>query len=77
MLDYETVEYRPNETARLVAYPGLQRDARRVSIRALAKPKERVLYLYVGHRFRFVSQLTITVIGNERCSLLIVFTRNR
>ena len=37
MLNPEVVEYRPNETARLVADPELGRDARSVSIRALAK----------------------------------------
>lgn len=38
MLEPLTVEYRPNETERLiVADASLQHDARRVSIRALAK----------------------------------------
>jgi len=37
MLDRDVVQYRPNETARLVADPELQRDARGVSIRALAR----------------------------------------
>jgi hypothetical protein len=37
MLDPKLLEYCPNETARLVADPALQRDARRVSIRTLAK----------------------------------------
>jgi hypothetical protein len=37
ILDPKLVEYRPNETARLVADPDLQRDMHRVSIRALAK----------------------------------------
>jgi hypothetical protein len=37
MLNPEVIEYRPNETARLVADCGLQCDARQVSIRALAK----------------------------------------
>ena len=37
MLDPQVQEYRPNETARLVTDPILQRDARRVSIRALAR----------------------------------------
>ena len=36
MLDPHLLEYRPNETARLVRSV-LQRDARRTSIRALAK----------------------------------------
>jgi Helix-turn-helix len=37
MLEAGVLEYRPNETAGLVADPDLQRDARKVSIRALAK----------------------------------------
>jgi hypothetical protein len=37
MLEARVLEYRPNETARLVTDPVLQRDARKVSIRALAK----------------------------------------
>jgi hypothetical protein len=37
MLEPHVLEYRPNETARLTTDPVLQRDARRVSIRALAK----------------------------------------
>ena len=37
MLDPELLEYRPNETAWLVADPDLQCEIRRVSIRALAK----------------------------------------
>ena len=36
MLNPEVVEYRPNETARLVADPDLQRDALRVGRRTLA-----------------------------------------
>ncbi len=37
LLDPLVLEYHPNETARLVTDPILQRDARRVSIRALAR----------------------------------------
>lgn len=37
MVDPHLLEYHPNETARLITDPVLQRDARRVSIRALAR----------------------------------------
>jgi hypothetical protein len=37
MVDPHLLEYRPNETARLVADPVLQREARRLSIRTLAR----------------------------------------
>jgi hypothetical protein len=37
ILDAKLLEYRPNETARLVADPDLQRDIHRASIRTLAK----------------------------------------
>jgi hypothetical protein len=37
MLESEVVEYRPNETARLAADLDLQRDARRVGRRTLAR----------------------------------------
>ena len=37
MFEAEVIEYRPNETERLVAEPVLQRDARKASIRVLAK----------------------------------------
>jgi len=37
LLESEVLEYRPNETERLVADPDLQRDAKHVSIRTLAR----------------------------------------
>ena len=37
LVDPLVIEYRPNETERLVADPILRRDARRVSIRSLAR----------------------------------------
>jgi len=40
LLEPLTVEYRPNETERLVTDPALQHDARRVPIRALARAAE-------------------------------------
>jgi hypothetical protein len=56
MLDPFTLEYHPNETAKLVTDPIVQRDARLVSIRALAKKSgvsdRTVRAARKGHRLR-------------------------
>jgi hypothetical protein len=37
MVEWELIEYTPNETARLVADPELQRDLQKFSIRTVAR----------------------------------------
>lgn len=76
MLDSKVVEYRPNETARLVMDSDLQREARRVSIRVLAKSArvsdKTVKAARKGDRLRksTVEKLRKALGGTKECSSL-------